>query len=573
MTEQSRLEQLASDLAALSRQIPEAEGGQVGELRALLERIPRPVAPRILSARAGGEEILAGEAPGGLASSLIGQPPGYESGATIGRYPTAIPYNLLKDPAWEGLSDTPVNLGGVETVIGEGMQTPNNPAVDTWFGIAVAGAFTTAQAERRAARYSADFAANSATLGLLLRPSAAGTHELRARCANVTSSIGRAATYLTAAVRFAGWSLSLAQITSYQVVVELYHVNTATVKASRTYTTTDPTDVPVGGILMTAAYAVPSGEAFDTWQLRIRAIVVTNAATASATSAIFAEPRLSWTPIPEAAAYTPAIGAWTPQHVNLTAPSTIDEQVLSAQQFGDSRSRIAITAEAAILLGSGAADPDVELLRSGAGTLRLDVPVAGVDTVLELEATAGRRNWLSLYVAGDSFDRLVLHGDATSAGMELGPGNAAIDLRLYRAAAGFLRVDGGGGDVQTYAHLRPGATQDGGFLLDRSGDSEYRIALYLNAGAPRLEFGGGGGARDVNLYRALANVLKTDDDFNVNGLMQLSASGYIDVVEIAAPTAPGANIGRLFMKDNGAGKTQFCVQFPTGAVQVIATQP
>ncbi len=29
----------------------------------------------------------------------------------------------------------------------------------------------------------------------------------------------------------------------------------------------------------------------------------------------------------------------------------------------------------------------------------------------------------------------------------------------------------------------------------------------------------------------------------------------------------------LFSKDNGAGKTQICVKFPSGAVQVLATEP
>ena len=39
------------------------------------------------------------------------------------------------------------------------------------------------------------------------------------------------------------------------------------------------------------------------------------------------------------------------------------------------------------------------------------------------------------------------------------------------------------------------------------------------------------------------------------------------------PAAPAANCGVFFMRDNGAGKTQFCVRFSSGAVQVIATQP
>lgn len=53
----------------------------------------------------------------------------------------------------------------------------------------------------------------------------------------------------------------------------------------------------------------------------------------------------------------------------------------------------------------------------------------------------------------------------------------------------------------------------------------------------------------------------------------LKLSSYIDVTEMATPPAPAANIARLFVKDNGAGKTQLCVRFNTGAVQIISTEP
>lgn len=49
---------------------------------------------------------------------------------------------------------------------------------------------------------------------------------------------------------------------------------------------------------------------------------------------------------------------------------------------------------------------------------------------------------------------------------------------------------------------------------------------------------------------------------------------HIEYTELAADPAAGAtNSARVYCKDNGAGKTQFCVRFPTGAVQVIATEP
>ena len=49
---------------------------------------------------------------------------------------------------------------------------------------------------------------------------------------------------------------------------------------------------------------------------------------------------------------------------------------------------------------------------------------------------------------------------------------------------------------------------------------------------------------------------------------------YVGLNEASAdPSAPAANGAVLYTKDNGAGKTQLCVRFATGAVQVIATQP
>lgn len=52
-----------------------------------------------------------------------------------------------------------------------------------------------------------------------------------------------------------------------------------------------------------------------------------------------------------------------------------------------------------------------------------------------------------------------------------------------------------------------------------------------------------------------------------------SLSEYLDIAEMSAPAAPSANTARLYVEDNGSGKTRLCVRFPTGAVQVLATEP
>lgn len=64
-------------------------------------------------------------------------------------------------------------------------------------------------------------------------------------------------------------------------------------------------------------------------------------------------------------------------------------------------------------------------------------------------------------------------------------------------------------------------------------------------------------------------------DFRPNDTlwMRLLGSGGMELYEQTAPSAGAANTARLFVRDNGAGKTQLCVIFNTGAIQVIATQP
>lgn len=62
--------------------------------------------------------------------------------------------------------------------------------------------------------------------------------------------------------------------------------------------------------------------------------------------------------------------------------------------------------------------------------------------------------------------------------------------------------------------------------------------------------------------------------FTFGNVTKMEAGEFgLDFVEIGTPAAPGTNRGRLFTRDNGAGKTQLCIRFNTGAVQVLATQP
>lgn len=58
-----------------------------------------------------------------------------------------------------------------------------------------------------------------------------------------------------------------------------------------------------------------------------------------------------------------------------------------------------------------------------------------------------------------------------------------------------------------------------------------------------------------------------------NGDVAATHTRFVELDEITPPANPSANKARLYVQDNGAGKTQIVVQFPTGAVQVLATEP
>ena len=81
---------------------------------------------------------------------------------------------------------------------------------------------------------------------------------------------------------------------------------------------------------------------------------------------------------------------------------------------------------------------------------------------------------------------------------------------------------------------------------------------------------------DLSMFRVAASAVGIG-----SGLSMLfgapdgtTSQRYVDFNEAATdPAAPAANHALVYTKDNGAGKTQLCVRFATGAIQVVATQP
>jgi hypothetical protein len=236
---------------------------------------------------------------------------------------------------------------------------------------------------------------------------------------------------------------------------------------------------------------------------------------------------------------------------------------ISALVTGDSSSRMVLSGDGTstgMELGSGAATRDVRLIRSSAGLLNADANSEAVDTQFRVAASAGQRSFISALVAGDSSSRMVLSGDGTLQGLELGPGSAARDVRASRFAAGELLVDANSTANATTLRVRSTAAQRSALTVDVAGDSSPRVALFGDATRVGIELGPGSGARDVIVERVAADVLGTTDVF------EFTERG-------ADPTAGAANTARFYARDNGSGKTQLVARFATGAIQVIATEP
>lgn len=96
----------------------------------------------------------------------------------------------------------------------------------------------------------------------------------------------------------------------------------------------------------------------------------------------------------------------------------------------------------------------------------------------------------------------------------------------------------------------------------------------LDIGATKA---GTGQNRTLRLRAGTAHVLEinsTSGETSIpQGLKQIGANSYHEMAEMSEPAAPSANRARVFVQDNGAGKTQLMVRFPSGVSQQIAIEP
>jgi hypothetical protein len=184
---------------------------------------------------------------------------------------------------------------------------------------------------------------------------------------------------------------------------------------------------------------------------------------------------------------------------------------LTSQRTGDTTNRFLVDVDGKMNWGSGAATRDTNLYRSAADTLKTDdaLQVTGVLSPLAGMTITGSS---TATVATDTY---TLYSTNTNAG-----GNTTVP------------------------HLRFDSANSAGLLLTSraTGDASSR---YANTVAGLMSWGNGTDARDTNLYRTSAGVLKTDNALTVGATFRhLGTSlGFFNAGAVSQQTVTGSRGG------------------------------
>lgn len=216
----------------------------------------------------------------------------------------------------------------------------------------------------------------------------------------------------------------------------------------------------------------------------------------------------------------------------------------AVQVTTDSANRWHALAQGVLEWGDGSGAQDTNLYRSAANTLKTDDTFEAVGDIRSQAALRAQYGSATLVAVGDIGGSLP--------GILFGSG---LDTNLYRSAANTLKTD------DTFHSAAE--------VVARAGAAEQVRIGNVAGTRGGITFGS---AETESIYSSAANAIKTDDDFIVGSNLTLKSDGWINYTEVSAPSG-AANRAITFARDNGSGKTQFCVIFPTGAVQVLATEP
>jgi hypothetical protein len=155
--------------------------------------------------------------------------------------------------------------------------------------------------------------------------------------------------------------------------------------------------------------------------------------------------------------------------------------------------------DSALTLG----DSSSRIWQPAAGETRFDTNgFGGFNTIVRVEAAAGRFNFIALWVAGDTQSRAAIRGDSGEQGIEFGAGGVSVrDVRAKRDVAGTLTVDSNGQAVTSALNLVATGGQRNQFQLYVAGDTNSRVFITGDATEQAIYFGPGNVVQDTKLVR------------------------------------------------------------------------
>jgi len=267
---------------------------------------------------------------------------------------------------------------------------------------------------------------------------------------------------------------------------------------------------------------------------------------------------------------------------------------------GDTVTRLEVSAEGRLEWGSGAAARDTNLYRSAPSVLKTDdalqaatvqpfgnVTMMATGAYIQRNATALTTTVFASRSATSISDAFTLAADGRHG---WGPGDGSpTDVNLYRSATEYLKTD-----FRFGASLGILIETSTAFAAFRSRQSAANTVIHndLTAaddfpafrvfGDGKHEWGAGGAlAADTNLYRSVANTLKTDDSLHVGNFSSTNAalqvhpagtgtdSGYISMVSSRARFGyDGAGVA-VRVDDGGSSKP---IRFYSGIADNLVAQ-
>jgi hypothetical protein len=164
------------------------------------------------------------------------------------------------------------------------------------------------------------------------------------------------------------------------------------------------------------------------------------------------------------------------------------------------------------------------------------------------------------------------------------PTTAGNDVQLWRDAANTLgQRNGVAAQAFNIYNTYTDASNYERACIKWSSNVAVLSSEALGTGTARsLGFESGGSVRwRINTSGHFESVVNRGSDFGQTGsrarflyARYCNLEDFVELAqEISEPAAPAANAARIFLQDNGAGKTQLMVRFASGASQQIAIEP